>query len=150
MLLNYGDDIAFFGSNAKAVRECVAHAKKALQKYGFIPNEKCRDCEHRGDERLFVGCATGRNVPDLPRAKYRDRRSELRVALQAERMRCASEPLTSGRDLNSFKHQIVYVKRLNRSKARRLSDEFYRLCAARRFNDSKSQAQPVSIAASSA
>jgi hypothetical protein len=130
--INFGDDTAFFGSNARSVKDCVAHCKKALRKYGFEPNSKCRECEHRGGKRLFIGCATGREQPDLPRDRYRALHKELRELLQAERMRCASAPLTTATQLNSLKHKIVYVGRLNSTKARSLKNVFYRLCAARR------------------
>lgn len=129
---NFGDDIAFFGDDAAAVRACVKQAKEAFGKLGFRPNEKCRDCEHRGERREFVGCATGREMPDYPRNKYRAFRKELRALLYSERMRCAPAPLTTPKELNSFKHRIAYVRRLNPRKARKLLDVFYRLCHARR------------------
>jgi reverse transcriptase-like protein len=129
---NFGDDIAFFGPDAAAVRQCVKQAKNAFAGLGFKPNEKCRDCEHRGGRREFVGCATGRDEPDYPRAKYVAFRKELRALIQSERLRCAPEALTAWFQLNSLKHRIAYVKRLNPAKARNLLDLFYRLCAARR------------------
>ena len=78
-LRNFGDDIVFFGDDAVAVRACVTEAKKAFRKLGFKANEKCRDCEHRGEHREFVGCATGRERPDYPREKYLAFRKELRA-----------------------------------------------------------------------
>ena len=132
-LRNFGDDIVFFGNDAVAVRACVAQAKKAFRKLGFKANEKkCRDCEHRGERREFVGCATGREHPDYPREKYLGFRKELRALCHAERMRSPSAPLTTAKQLNSLKHRIVYVRRLNPKKARKLFDLFYRLCDARR------------------
>jgi len=129
---NFGDDVAFFGPDAAAVRACVKRAKKAITNLGFQSNDKCRDSEHRGSGRKFVGCATGRELPDYPRIQYRALRKELRALVQSERLRCGPKPLTSKEQLNSLKHRIVYVKRLNHTKARRLMDIFYRLCAARR------------------
>jgi hypothetical protein len=131
-LRNFGDDIAFFGSDASAVRACAAEAKKAFRKLGFKANEKCRDCEHRGERREFIGCATGRERPDYPREKYLTFRKELRALWYSEYMRSSPAPLTTMKQLNSLKHRIVYVKRLNPKKARKLLDLFYRLCHARR------------------
>jgi len=134
--INFGDDIAFYGDNLANVRACVAAAKRAFREFGFrSSDEKCLDGEHRGGKRQFIGCATGRDNPDYPRIKYRDFRRELRALIQAERMRCAPEPLTTSSDLNSIKHRIAYIKRLNPRKVRRLLDDFYRLCAARRSSD---------------
>ena len=79
-LRNFGDDIVFFGNDAVAVRACVAQAKKAFRKLGFKANEKCRDCEHRGERREFIGCATGREQPDYPRKKYLAFRKGRRLA----------------------------------------------------------------------
>jgi hypothetical protein len=131
-LRNFGDDIVFFGNDAAAVRACVAQAKKAFRKLGFKANEKCRDCEHRGERREFVGCATGRERPDYPREKYLAFRKELRALWHSEFTRSSSAPLTTAKQLNSLKHRIVYVRRLNPKKARKLFDLFYRLCHARR------------------
>jgi Reverse transcriptase (RNA-dependent DNA polymerase) len=129
---NFGDDIAFFGTDAAAVRQCVKQAKKVFAELGFKSNDKCRDCEHRGERREFIGCATGRDVPDYPRPKYVAFRKELRSLIQSERLRCAPEPLTTRSQLNSLRHRIAYVKRLNAKKARNLLTLFYRLCASRR------------------
>ena len=87
--INFGDDIAFFGNDACAVRACVTQAKNAFSRLGFASNDKCRDCEHRGGAREFIGCTTGRDEPDHPRKKYRAIRTELRALIQSERMRCA-------------------------------------------------------------
>jgi hypothetical protein len=130
--VNFGDDIAFFGNDASAVRKCVKRAKEAMKKLGFKPNDKCRDSEHRGGKREFIGCATGRQTPDYLRNKYLSFRKELRALLQSERMRCAPEPMTSRKQLNSLRQRIGYIKRLNPHKARNLLTMFYRLCAARR------------------
>jgi hypothetical protein len=89
---------------------------------------------------LFVGCATGRDEPDLPRDKYRVLRNELRSLVQSERIRCSPTPLTTPTQLNSLKHRIVYVGRLNPKKARSLRNHFFRLCAARAKYDPPSQA----------
>jgi RNA-directed DNA polymerase len=129
---NFGDDIAFYGSNANAVRACVKLAKKALGNLGFQPNEKCRDCEHRGERREFIGCATGRDTPDYPRKKYRAFRRELRALIHTEQNRSSAAAPIAAKELNSLKHRIAYVRRLNPRKARRLLDLFYRLCRTRR------------------
>jgi hypothetical protein len=129
---NFGDDIAFYGSHASAVLACVKHVKNAFRVLGFKANEKCRDSEHRGGRREFIGCATGRERPDYPRRKYRAFRKELRALVQSERCRGCSKPMTTPRHLNSLRHRIAYVNRLNRVKARNLLDLFYRLCRARR------------------
>jgi hypothetical protein len=129
---NFGDDIAFFGDEPHTVRACVRHAKLAVAKLGFVTNEKCRDCEHRGGRRLFIGCATGRDKPDYPRDKYRAFRKELRATLHAELSSCDDQPVTTPQQLNSFKHRIAYVERLNKKKARSLLKIFYRICHARR------------------
>lgn len=144
--VNFGDDIAFGGDSAENVQACVQHAKKSLREMGFRVNEKCRDCEHRGGQRQFIGCATGRTAPDYPRDKYREFRAELRALTQAERMRCAPQPLTTWSDLNSIKHRIAYIKRLNRHKARRLLDDFHRLRAARKSLMTQQQPDPVAAA----
>lgn len=130
--VNFGDDVAFYGENPDAVRACVVFAKKTFRAFGFQTNDKCADSEHRGGRRKFIGCSTGRLAPDYPRVSYRELRSEIRGYIQAERMRCVPEPFTSAKQLNSLKHRIVYISRLNPLKARRLLEEFYRLCAVRR------------------
>lgn len=129
---NYGDDIAFVGDDPRAVRACVEHATRAFEKAGFRTNEKGRACEHRGDRRLFIGCATGRSAPDYPRAKYHAFRNELRSVLHAFRVPGSCTPSLSDRKLRSLKHRIGYVARMNKRKARRLRDQFYRICAANR------------------
>ncbi len=129
---NYGDDIAFVGDDPRAVTKCVEHATRAFAKAGFRTNEKGRACEHRGDPRLFIGCATGRSAPDYPRIKYRTFRGELRSVLNKFRVSRTCAPRLSDRQLRSLKHRIGYVARMNRRKARRLRDLFYRICAANR------------------
>jgi len=129
---NYGDDIAFYGPAASAVRACVLGTKRLLKKEGFQVNHKCSECEHRGEKRLFIGCATGRQRPDYPRDKYCSFRKELRQLVRAELSRGSSPPLTSKSDIKSLAHRIGYVARLNRRKARRLWALYHRLCAARR------------------
>lgn len=148
---NFGDDVAFFGPDATEVRRCVKQSKKVFESLGFKSNDKCRDCEHEGGRREFIGCATGRQRPDYPRAKYLAFRKELRELAQSERLRCAPEPLTTRFELNSLRHRIAYVERLNPRKARRLLSLFYRLCAARRRRPGE-QLEPidVSVAAVSA
>jgi len=131
-IVNYGDDIAFCCDKPDRVRKCVIHAKNQLSRYGFMANDKGRDCEHRGAERLFLGCATGRSQPDLPRKKYRAFRSELRAILRRERRHLDGSPVTSEKKVKSIKHRIGYVQRLNKRKARRLRDIYYRICAVRR------------------
>lgn len=138
---NFGDDIAFFGRSAIVVRQCVRQAEKAFADLGFRSNDKRRDCEHRGGRREFIGCATGRDKPDYPRAKYLAFRKELRALLHSERLRCSPEPLTTNSKLNSLKHRIAYVKRLNKTKARRLSELYHRLRAATKRR-SESDVQP--------
>ena len=131
-VLNYDDDIAFAGADPRAVKECVEHATRAFEKAGFRTNEKGRACEHRGDRRLFIGCATGRSSPDYPRSKYRTLRDELRSVLHGFLVPGTCAPRLSDRQLRSLKHRIGYVARMNRSKTRRLMDLFYRICAANR------------------
>jgi RNA-directed DNA polymerase len=130
--VNFGDDVAFYGDDARAVKITTAFAKKSIESFGFRTNEKCRECEHRGSGRSFIGCATGRKAPDITRTQYREFRSELRTKIESERTRGNDAPITSNSELNSIMHRIAYVKRLNKHKARRLLDDFYRLCAARR------------------
>jgi len=129
---NFGDDIAFFGSNESAVQVCLKAAKKALRYLGFRTNDKCRDSEHQGARREFIGCATGRGRPDYPRESYRAFRKELRTNIQSERTRNGHGPITTSLHLTSLRHRIAYVARLNPRKARKLLDLFHRLCQARR------------------
>lgn len=127
---NYGDDIAFSGSDERDVRQCVKHAATEIRRAGFIVNDvKTVEAEHRGGKRQFVGCATGRSMVDYPRAKYRALRRELRALLRATCMAVPGEALLSDRQINSLRQRIAYVGRLNKRKARRLRDLFYRICA---------------------
>ena len=124
---NFGDDIAFFGHDALAVQQCVERGKRVISRLGFKANEKCRDCEHRGGKREFIGCATGRDLPDLPRAKFRAIKKEMRSMLRVELSRSSIEPITSRSEMNSLRHRILYVKRLNRRKARSLQEIYFRI-----------------------
>jgi hypothetical protein len=132
MVVNYGDDIAFMSNNAEVVRKCVKFGSDCLNRCGFMANDKGRECEHRGAERLFIGCSTGRSIPDLPRKKYRLIRKDLRRQLQKEIESKSDKPVSSEKRINSIRHKIAYVIRLNPRKARRLKDIYFRICAARR------------------
>ena len=132
---NFGDDIAFAGPDKIAVEQCFRHTIKAIEQSGFSSNEKCRASEHRGDARLFIGCATGRNRPDYPRKRFRDLRAELRSILHAYRTTHIPSPTLSDSKITSLKHRIAYVKRLNVRKARVLYDLFFRICWAKRNCD---------------
>lgn len=133
IFLNYGDDIIFVSHNKNDVVKCVKHAEHAMQKEGFLINEKKRAlAEHRGGKRQFIGCSTGRKLPDYPRDKYRAFRKELRSYLNEMRNTKKYKSGMSKRQLNSIRQRIVYVKRLNRIKARRLYDIYYRICAESR------------------
>jgi hypothetical protein len=81
---NYGDDTAFGGDDEKAVDECVNYARAKFAKYGFDTNLKSTGAEHQGAPRRFIGTATGRETPDLPRPKFREYRKQFRAALNAE------------------------------------------------------------------
>lgn len=127
---NYGDDIVFSGEQAQSVKQCVRNAIREVNDAGFRTNEKGRLCEHRGEARLFIGCATGRKNPDYPRARYLAFRSELRAVLHS--LRLGTRQFLPNREINSIRQRIVYVARLNKNKARKLRDLFYRICASNR------------------
>lgn len=136
---NFGDDIAFAAPHKIAVEQCVRHAIKAIEDSGFRSNEKCRSSEHRGESRLFIGCATGRNRPDYPRKRFRNLRAELRSILHAYRATHILSPRLSERKITSLKHRIAYVKRLNGRKARVLYDLFFRICSAKKDCDYRAE-----------
>jgi len=130
---NFGDDIAFFSDDHRAVEKCVRVTKCALRKNGFrVNNEKIRIYTHQGGPRCFLGCSTSRDKPDYPRENYRAFRKELRELLHREQNRTSAEPITSFKDTCSIRQRIAYVKRLNTKKARRLLDLYFRILAARR------------------
>lgn len=130
---NFGDDIAFFANDHRAVEKCVRVTKRELRKSGFrVNNQKTRVYTHSGGPRCFLGCSTARNEPDYPREKYRAFRKELRELLYREQNRICAEPITSFKDICSIKQRIAYVKRLNPKKASRLRDLYFRILAARR------------------
>jgi hypothetical protein len=126
---NYGDDFAFFGDNAKSVTACVRYATRKIRSLGFVVNDKGRECEHRGAQRRFLGCAVGRDRLDFPRQSYRCLRRELREMVSRER--ASAVTITDEKKVNSVRAKINYVNGINKRKGRRLRDELYRLYAAR-------------------
>lgn len=116
------------GEDLELVNECVVFAKRTFAKYGLLANSKSSSAEHVGAERKFLGTSTARGVPDLTRKKYREYRSELTAALTSVR---SSDATIGETAMRSFHSKIGYVKRLNKRKARLLSNIFFRLCSAR-------------------
>ena len=131
LVRNYGDDIAFAGKTPESVRECVSRAKSVIVHNGFATNEKSQLCQHRGERRVFIGCATGREQPDFPRDRYCELRREVRGLLHRERASTSDAAVVTEKKLRSLRHKIAYVARLNKRKARNLRSTFHRLCAAK-------------------
>ena len=131
IVINYGDDTAFGGADQATVDECVEFAKRVFLRNGLETNSKSSNAEHVGAARKFIGTATGRPTVDLPRNRFREYRAELRAALRVER-----DPNVESRldktQMRSFRSKISYVRRINRRKARALSEIFYRLCRIKR------------------
>jgi hypothetical protein len=127
---NYGDDTAFGGEDRQAVDECIEYARRLFVKYDFKTNSKSASAEHQGAQRQFIGTATGREKPDLPRKKFRAYRTEFRAALTAERESPAK--IATEADMNSLLSKKGYVGRLSHKKARSLAEIFYRLAHSRR------------------
>jgi hypothetical protein len=129
VVVNFGDDTAFAGTDRRSVNQCVEFARTVFARFGLKTNNKSSDAEHVGAGRKFVGTCTGRATPDLTRRKFREYRKELRAALQRERenaIRCVTET-----EMRSFRGKIGYVQRLNRRKARTLRELFYKLSHVR-------------------
>lgn len=84
LVVNFGDDTAFAGNDRAQVDACVQNARQTFERFGFATNCKSTNAEHVGAERRFIGTATGRSKPDLPRKKFRKYRSRFRAALTAE------------------------------------------------------------------
>jgi reverse transcriptase-like protein len=129
-IANYGDDTAFGGNDQRAVDECVDYARGKFAKYDFETNSKSTCAEHQGARRQFIGTATGREKPDLPRKKFRAYRAEFRAALTVERE--SPTKIATEADMNSLLSKKGYVGRLSRKKARHLAELFYRLVHYRR------------------
>jgi Reverse transcriptase (RNA-dependent DNA polymerase) len=130
-IVNYGDDTAFGGNEQRAVDECVDYARGRFAKYDFETNSKSTSAEHQGAQRRFIGTATGREKPDLPRKKFREYRTEFRAALEAER-NSPRETIATESAMNSLLSKKGYVARLSHKKARHLAELFYRLAHCRR------------------
>jgi hypothetical protein len=126
IVVNYGDDTAFAGEIKRDVSDCIAQAKAQFAANGLRTNDKTSEAEHIGARRDFIGTATGRATPDLPRRKQRAYRKALRNAIELER-RAGPQIATSKADLASLRAKIAYVERLNPNKARALKNLWYRL-----------------------
>lgn len=131
LLINYGDDTAFGGADQATVDECVEFAKRVFLRNGLETNSKSSNAEHVGAARRFIGTATGRPTVDLPRKRFREYRAELRAARQVE-MDPDAEHRSDNTQMRSFRAKIAYVRRINRRKARALSEIFHRLCRIKR------------------